>query len=302
MFTVEMINTRLKDDALGFVEECEESYHSQLRLLTEKICNKKGRQLIMLAGPSSSGKTTTASIIKDISQRHSRGAFVVSLDDFYKNDEETIYFEDGTPDYETIDALDTELISECLLSLEKSGECYLPKFDFIKSKRNEEFTLLKAEKDDIIIVEGLHAINPLITSKLDISSLTKVYVSVSSRILKDEKTFLSKRELRFIRRLIRDFHHRNSSVDNTFYLWKAVRMGEDRYLFPFSRLADVRIDSIHPFEPCLFKDEAIRLLDLTGSHSVYFKTAKDLIDRLECFESLDKSYLPENSLLNEFLE
>lgn len=301
MYTVDKINAEIKNNASSFVEQCEEAYHKQLRSLTEEICSKSGRQLVMLAGPSSSGKTTSAEIIKYICEKHSRNAFVISLDDFYLGCEKTAYFEDGTPDYERLDALDIKLISTCLSSLELHGECYLPKFNFLKSEREEELTLLKAEKDDVIIVEGLHAVNEQITGELDPSNLTKVYVSVSSRIMQNGSTFLSKRDLRFIRRLIRDYHHRNSSVENTFYLWKAVRMGEDRYLFPFKDLADIKIDSIHPYEPCLFKNEAIRLLDQTGTDSVYYTSAKTLAEKLSIFECIDKSVIPENSLLHEFL-
>ncbi len=301
MFSVNEINSAVKNNPSAFIEKCESIYHKQLREITAEICSKKSRQLVLLAGPSSSGKTTTASLLKSISKEHSRNAFVISLDDFYRNQEETLFFEDGTPDYETIEALDTQYISHCLSSLLKNGECMLPKFNFKTGKREEELVLLKAEKDDVIIVEGLHAINPRISDELHESDLTKLYVSVSTRITENSRIFLKKRELRFIRRMIRDYHHRNASVELTFKLWNAVRMGEDRYLFPFKNLADRKIDSIHAYEPCVFKNEAIKLLDQIGSDSVYYTTAKELTEKLEQFEPLNKNYLPENSLLHEFV-
>ena len=112
---------------------------------------------------------------------------------------------------------------------------------------------------------------------------------------------MTKRDMSIIRRMIRDYHFRNSSVDNTFYLWKGVRMGEDRYLFPFSDRADIRIDSIHPYEVCVFKDIAIKLLDHIGSDSIYYPSASELKDKLSQFVPLGESDVPENSLLKEFI-
>ena len=131
--------------------------------------------------------------------------------------------------------------------------------------------------------------------------MIKLYVSVSSRIYKDGRVLMTKRDMRFIRRMIRDYHFRDSSVEHTFYLWKGVRMGEDRYLFPFSKRADIKIDSIHPYEVCIFKDIAIKLLDHIGSDSIYYPTALELKDKLRQFESLSESDVPQNSLLKEFI-
>ena len=128
-----------------------------------------------------------------------------------------------------------------------------------------------------------------------------MYVSVSSRIYDKEDVLFSKRDLRFIRRLIRDYHYRNSSVENTFLLWKGVRMGEDRYLFPFSHLADVKIDSIHPYEPCLFKNEAVKLLSHIQKDSEYYETAREYINKLSLFSEADSLCVPESSLLHEFI-
>jgi uridine kinase len=131
--------------------------------------------------------------------------------------------------------------------------------------------------------------------------MIKLYVSVSSRIYSNGSVLMTKRDMRFIRRLIRDYYFRDSSVENTFYLWKGVRMGEDRYLFPFSDRADIRIDSIHPYETGVFKDIAIKLLDHIGSDSIYYPTASELKDKLSRFISLSESYVPEDSLLKEFI-
>ncbi|MGN1418870.1 MAG: uridine kinase [Acutalibacteraceae bacterium] len=301
MISVNEINNEVRHNTEDFILKCEYNFHKQVSDVAEDICKKSGRQIVMLAGPSSSGKTTTASLIMKQAEKHSRSAIVISLDDFYLDQTNMLYFEDGTPDFETIEALDTDYISDCLLSLSKDGKCMLPKFSFLSRKREENLIPVEAGKDDIIIVEGLHAINPKITDLLHGTSLAKLYVSVSTRIMNGCETWLSKRDIRFIRRVIRDYHFRNADVEYTFYLWNGVRKGEDRYLFPYSNLADVKIDSIHPYELCLFKNEALRLLDLIAQDSIYYNSAKSLAERLRVFESVDRNDVMADSLLHEFI-
>ncbi len=298
--TLEKINNSVKTDKKAFIEACDNFYCGQLNMVTDKICKEVGRVLVMLAGPSSSGKTTTANLLKSSLEAKGRHAIVISLDDFYRDQSESFYFEDGTVDYETVKSIDTEYVTVCMENLLHKGKAMIPHFSF-KTKIREGYNEVKVHEDEIIIVEGLHALNPEITDSLQSENMIKLYVSVSSRIYKDGEVFMTKRDMRFIRRLIRDYHFRNSSVDNTFYLWKGVRMGEHRYLFPFSDRADIRIDSIHPYEVCIFKDIAIKLLDHIGSDSIYYHSALELKDKLRQFESLSEECVPENSLLKEFI-
>lgn len=298
--TVSSINAQLLYHKESFISECERDYRNQLYKISDDICRCDGRVLVMLAGPSSSGKTTTAEILKKDFIRKERHSIVVSLDDFYRDQDESFYFEDGTIDYETVKSIDTDYVDECLKNLIHKGEAMMPCFSF-KTKVREGYNKVQVHEDEIIIVEGLHALNPLITDPLKNENMKKLYVSVSSRIYDDSGVLLSKRDMRFIRRMIRDYHFRDSSVENTFYLWKGVRMGEDRYLFPYSSRADVRIDSIHPYEVCIFKDIAIKLLDHIGCDSIYYQSASELKDKLSEFISMSESDVPESSLLKEFI-
>lgn len=298
--TLEKINSSVIENSKAFITDCENAYGEQLLIVTDKICSLHGRVLLMLAGPSSSGKTTTANILKRNLEARGRHAIVISLDDFYRDQSESFYFEDGTIDYETVKSIDTEYVTECMENLLHKGKAMLPHFSF-KTKVREGYNEVSVREDEIIIVEGLHAISPEITDSLQKENMIKLYVSVSSRIYKDGRVLMTKRDMRFIRRMIRDYHFRNSSVEHTFYLWKGVRMGEDRYLFPFSERADMKIDSIHPYEVCIFKDIAIKLLDHIGSDSIYYPTALELKDKLREFVSLSERALPEDSLLKEFI-
>jgi uridine kinase len=298
--TLDGINAFVNEDAERFIIECENSYSEKIKDVAEKVAAHKGRTLLKLAGPSGSGKTTTASMLKKCFEESGRDAITISLDDFYSENSLNYTFEDGTVDYETVKALDVDLIGKCLSELLQNGRCELPHFSF-KTKKRDYFTETKVEKDGIIIVEGLHAINPIITDQLESEHMKKLYVSVSSRIYEGENVLLTKRDMRFIRRLIRDYHHRNTEVEYTFYLWNGVRKGEDRYLFPFSDRADIKIDSIHPYETCVFKDTALRLLSHIDNGSKYFEAAQSLKNRLSEFVSIPESAIPENSLLNEFI-
>lgn len=301
IFTVDEINRRMQSDPGAFVWDCEAAFHAQVASLADAVANRPGMQLVMLAGPSSSGKTTTAALMTALFKRRGRQAEVISLDDFYLEQLDGLRFEDGTPDYETVHSLDIEGIVSCINTLVRDGFCFLPQFSFLTKKRESKDRDLSVSHDAVLIVEGLHALNPLITDAIDCAAMTKVYVSVSTRIYAQDAVVLTKRDLRFIRRMVRDDQFRASPVNYTFYLWNGVRKGEDRYLFPFSSRADVRIDSIHPYEPCVFKPAALSLLRQIKPDSAYYDSAAALEQKLMHFESADVSYVPKNSLLREFL-
>lgn len=299
-FTVDAINKKAFSSPTDFIAECEKRYKDRIGSIAREVSQKSGRELVMLAGPSSSGKTTTAKMLTEALKKENRKARVISLDDFYHDQGADYIFEDGTVDYETVKALDTECVYKCLHSLMQNGRAELPRFSFLTKKR-EEYEQVLCDRDEILIVEGLHALNPVITDPLQNESMKKLYVSVSSRVYQKDEVLLTKRDLRFVRRLIRDYHYRNSEVDYTFYLWKGVRMGEDRYLFPFSGRADIRIDSFHPYEPCFFKKECLKLLDLIEPDSIYYNAAVKLKQKISLFIQVEKELIPADSLLWEFI-
>lgn len=299
-FDVGRINELSKNAPSEFVKECENAYEGQLDRAVSEILKHRGRSLVMLAGPSSSGKTTTAKLLKEKLILNGRNAEVISLDDFYLVEGEPHTFEDGTVDFERVDALDVPLIDSCLAGLMTEGESEIPRFCFRKKERSG-FEKMSISEDGIAIVEGLHALNPVITEPLSGMEMTKLYVSVSSRITDGDRVLFSKRDIRFLRRMIRDYHHRNSDVEYTFYLWRGVRMGEDRYLFPFSGNADIRIDSIHPYEVALFKNYATELLESIDSGSKYYKNADELKEKLGKVCAMDRNLMPDTSLLGEFI-
>lgn len=285
----------------NLIEKSEIRYKNIVENIAEKINNDSSKKIVMLAGPSGSGKTTTANKIKEKLESYGHKAYTVSLDDFYKNIGEGPKNEDGTYDFESVDSLDLDLIHKCLQELITQSESELPLFDFMTGRRKDEKNLITLQKDDVIIVEGLHALNPAITDTLPHENLFKIYISVSSRIYDGDKIILNKRNLRFIRRMVRDFQFRNSTVENTYSLWPKVMHGEDRYLFPFKGNADVTVNSIHIYEPCVMKKQALELLLTVEETSENYKDAQKLITALNKFPAIEKNSVPKDSLLREFL-
>lgn len=299
-YTSEIIN-ELAENPEKFVCECSEKYISDVRRTAKTVYENVNVKIVMLAGPSSSGKTTTASLLSKEVELLGGKAYTVSLDDFYLSRSEGYPVdENGEPDYECVEALDIELLHSCLNQLIVSGESRLPVFDFTTGTRHDEAKHIKLNDKDFLIVEGLHALNPVITDNLDKESLYKIYVSVSSRVYDENgESFLSKRNLRFLRRMLRDYRFRAMPVEGTFDIWKSVTRGEDKYLFPFEENADVRLNSFHACEPCVVGAQALALLrEITDIE--YAEKAAELIAKLEVFIKIDSSVLPQDCLLREF--
>jgi len=301
---LDYINSCAKNDPEGLIFRSESRFKNIITSVAQRAVSSQGHTAIMLSGPSASGKTTTAGKIAEALRAQGVNAFTISLDDFYKNKEDAALLEDGTPDLESVHALDIDLISSTLNRIIETGESELPVFDFSTGKRSEKKGYIKLEKDDVIIVEGLHALNPLVNENLPEGKTLKIYISVSSRIYgENQKIILNKRNLRFTRRLVRDFQFRSSSVENTYSLWPAVLRGEDLFLAPYKLNSDIQINSIHIYEPCVLKQIALPLLyeSIKNDNSFFEEDARKLIRGLESFETIPASMVPEFSLLREFL-
>ncbi|MBS7359094.1 MAG: nucleoside kinase [Oscillospiraceae bacterium] len=284
-----------------FIAECETRFNNKVKTVAKEIAESERVEIVMLAGPSSSGKTTTAKKLCRELEKLGVVSHTISLDDFYLNNCDAPRFPDGTPDFETVDALDKAFFQKTMSDLIKNGEAYLPEFDFKSGTRKKQLNRLVVGKNDVVIVEGLHALNPVITDNLPADRLLKIYISISSRIYSGRDIVLNKRNMRFIRRVVRDYKFRGNSVEKTFKMWITVRYGEDQYLFPYKDNADIKINTIHLYETCVFKDIAIELLKELPKESEFYKESQRLIRSLMKFPALDTKQVPENSLLREFL-
>ncbi|MDD6462509.1 MAG: nucleoside kinase [Clostridiaceae bacterium] len=299
-FTLNNINENVESNMESFINDAESRFESSVTELADRFTSDC--DIVLLAGPSSSGKTTTAGKIAQKIKNSGRNAYTLSLDDYYRNAADIPLTEKGLKDFENVSALDIDLIHRTFSDLIEKRTAQVPEFDFVSGTRKPETRKLELKKDDLIIVEGIHALNPIITKGLDESHITKVYISVSSRVTDDSgRVVFSKRNLRLVRRMIRDYHYRNTSVEKTLSQWQEVLRGEDKYIFPFERNASFRIDSFHPYEPCLFKSEAVELLGTVGEDSGVYPIASELKNSFSELDTIDMSKLPADSLLREFV-
>lgn len=299
---LEYINEQALKNPTDFVLKCEERYNNIIEDIAKRITTEKRREIVMLAGPSSAGKTTTARKLCENLNKKGVKTYVLSLDDFYLNRADIPYLPDGTQDYETVYALDLPLFTECVNKLLMGESVKNPVFDFTTGKRSDkEYNEITLGKEDVVIIEGLHALNPVITEKIE-GKLLKIYINVSSRIYDNRGNIvLNKRNMRFVRRMVRDFKFRDSTVENTYKLWNNVTAGEDKYLFPYRHLADIKINTIHLYESCVLKSQALPLLYESDISDEFRDDAKKLCKALEKFEDINISSVPEDSLLREFL-
>ncbi len=299
---IEYINEMALSSPEDFIKKCEARYENIINDIAEKIITDEGREIVMLAGPSSAGKTTTAGKLCKKLNENGVKTYVLSLDDFYLNREDIPYLPDGTQDYETVYALDLPCFEEKVNALLRGETVKNPVFDFTTGKRSDtQFNEITLGEKDVVIIEGLHALNPIITEKIQ-GKLLKIYINVSSRIY-DEKgnIILNKRNMRFIRRMVRDYKFRNSTVDNTCKLWKNVTMGEDKYLFPYRHLADIKVNTIHLYETCVLKQQALEMLENSEISEEYKSDINKITKSLKRFENIEESLVPDDSLLREFL-
>lgn len=299
---LEYINENALASPELLVEKSEMRFKNIINDISNRVCDDIGREIVMLAGPSSAGKTTTARKLSEAFLEKGVKTYVLSLDDFYLNRDDIPLMDDGTRDFETVYALDLDCFEKTVNALLRGETVKSPVFDFTTGKRSDtNFNEITLGEKDAVIIEGLHALNPVITDKIE-GKILKIYISVSSRIYdKNGKIILNKRNLRFVRRMIRDYKFRNSTVDNTYKLWKNVTQGEDKYLFPYRDNADIRINTIHLYEPCVMKHQALKLLRGSEISERYKSDAQKLCKALEKFEDIDEILVPEDSLLREFL-
>ena len=207
----------------------------------------------------------------------------------------------GERDYETVNALDVEMVRQCIRSVIDQGTCMLPAYDFMTSERRLNARALDVRENGFVIMEGIHALNPIFTKDLPAGSAIKLYVSVKQQIKDANGEVVSPMDLRLIRRIARDVQFRNTSAERTLAMWPNVVAGEDKYIRPYRMSADYTVNSIHIYEPCVLRSSVIPLLRSIPEDSPHYRKARDLDARLMRFEPVDPDLVPENSMLREFL-
>ncbi len=268
-------------------------YETTLTNIADRICRSKEIKLVLIAGGSCSGKTTTTRKLSELINDSGRKAYTVSLDDYYRNMDESVYLPDGTRDIESIQSLRIDLIHSSLQALLEGKDAPIPMFDFKTNKRTDDYRRIKLEKGDVVLIEGLHALSPELFAKAP--KETEVYRIYLFADAGDDT------DCRFVRRLVRDSRHRNSDAEELFELWDNVKKNEYASIVPFRKLADVTINTFFPYERSILNDDAVRLLHEVSQENEHIQAAKNLIKILEPVEPWIDDYVPENSLLREFM-
>lgn len=297
--SLETINDLVKNSPEKLIIQTRDYYFSQVEECANEII-KDNSKVVLLSGPSGSGKTTTAKNIADNLNKKGKIAHVVSIDDFYVGKGKYPLLPDGSEDFESVYSLDLDLFRKTVDEILTKDKVSLPRFDFATSSRKDNAYSLDLSKDDIIIFEGIHALNPLLLPENHKSEVFKLYVAVKTQIYKDDTLVLSSREIRLTRRMIRDNLFRNYEHQRTIRIWQNVLHGEEKYIRPFMKQADFVIDTIHPYEIGVYKLVVDNTKDLLGFEKETEKI-KDLSKKLEIFESIDKNLIPKNSMIREFI-
>ena len=301
--TVDYINKRATEDASSFIKESEKRYYEEIYSVAQEIVNDNDKKIIMIAGPSGSGKTTTAHILKDYLKDKGKKTEVVSLDDFYLDFKDAPLDEDGEPDFETVHSLDIGEIDRCFKEIIENGCSFVPIFDFGAKQRKAERKNISIENGGILVVEGLHALNPLLSCHLPTKNIFKIYISVARTIYgADGEELLSSKQMRLVRRISRDSIYRNASAQQTFDMWENVIAGENKHLYKFKPTADRCLTTLHEYEPCVFKDRVLTLLSQIDPASEDYGYVESTMNALQRFESIDESLVPHESLIREFIK
>jgi len=299
---LEYINAMAQSEPARLVEAAEARYVNIVAGITGKVRSAHGHKLVLLAGPSASGKTTTAQKIAEALGTPDTRAHRISLDDFYLEAARMPRLPDGSMDIESVYALDLPLLRDTLRALMETGRGEIPHFKFGAGGRTR-FDPLEIGPEDTIVLEGLHALHPEITGHTGFpaEAVTMVYVSVASRIYNHREIVINKRNLRLVRRILRDHQFRGSDAAKTIEMWPAVTRGEEQWLAPCKAHADFLINSIHIYEPCVFASRVLPLLEAVPADCAVAGAAARLAKSLRRFVPLPEESAPPDSLLREFL-
>lgn len=285
----------------NFIDISEIKFNDQIRNVVKEINNNGRVKFVMVAGPSSSGKTTTTKRLKTYLDCSGYKTVCISTDDYFVNRDDTPKDEMGKFDFECLHAVDVEKLNNDLDALLDGKEINLPEYDFIAGISQRSNRKLKLEKNSIIIIEGLHCLNDDLTPHIPKEYKFKVYISPFIGINVDRHNYISTTDLRFLRRLVRDFKTRGKKVDDTFDYWLNVRKGEVKYIFPYIHQADVVLNTALNFEIGVLKIYAEPLLLSVGIDSPYYEEARRLINALKEFLPIPSEYVSKDSILREFI-
>lgn len=285
-------------DVINISEALQEKKIAQI---AEQIAARPEVKLVLLAGPSSSGKTTSCKRLSIQLAVNGLKPLQISLDDYFVDRERTPKDENGEYDYESIYALDLQKINDQFNALFRGEEVELPKYDFQSGKSKKSGKRLKMNDNNVLVVEGIHALNPELTAQIPNEQIFRVYASALTTILLDNHNYIPTTDNRLLRRIIRDYKYRGVSAQDTIHRWPSVRAGENKWIFPFQENADAMLNTAMLYELAVLKMQAEPLLEQVPENCDEYAEAYRLLKFLKYFKGIPFNNLPPTSLLREFL-
>ena len=302
MRTIGDLNTAIDEGGSPYLIQLGEALQEKkVAKIADDIANRKGIRMVLIAGPSSSGKTTTCKRLSIQLAINGLKPIGISLDDYFLDREKTPRDEKGDYDFEHLHALNLDLLNEQLSALFKGEEVELPRYDFPTGKSMKSGRRLRLHDDEVLVVEGIHALNPELTAQIPNEQIYRVYASALTTILLDNHNYIPTTDNRLLRRIIRDYKYRGVSAQDTIRRWPSVRAGENRWIFPFQENADAMFNTAMLFELAVIKRQAAPLLELVPENSDEFSEAYRLLKFLKYIRPIPEDQIPPTSLLREFL-
>lgn len=300
--TIYHLNEEIKKgNTTDVILTAEALHEKKIAELADKIASKKDVKMVLIAGPSSSGKTTFAKRLGLQLRLHGMKPVTIGTDNYFVERSETPVDENGEYDFETIEALDLKLFNEHLSKLINGEEVEVPTFDFKEGTKKYNGTTLKLGEGEVLVIEGIHSLNDRLTSEIPKENKFKIYISDLTVLNIDYYNRISTTDTRLIRRIVRDNNFRSYSALDTLKRWDSVNRGEDRNIFPYQEEADAMFNSSLIYELAVLSKYAKHLLDEIDNTHPEYAEAKRLSTLLEYFEEMDEKAIPNNSILREFI-
>jgi uridine kinase len=301
--TAGQLNEIIARNEIGdFIKIAEAFHEKRVAQLADQVSSRRGQvKWLCIAGPSSSGKTTFSKRLEVQLRVNGLRPVLLSCDDYFVERTQTPKDEFGQPDFEHIETIDLDLFNEHLRLLDSGKEVELPKFNFSTGTREYKGHKLQIEPDQLVIIEGIHGLNPRLTAQIPAERKFKIYISALTQLNLDLNNRISTTDNRLVRRMVRDHQFRGNSALGTLQMWPSVRRGEKRWIFPFQKEADATFNSALDYELAALKTLAEPLLREVKPYHPQYAEANRLLDFLECFLSIPIDQIPHTSILREFL-
>lgn len=301
-YQLKEINFRTVADPKGFLEESDALYYGKVEQAADKIiANRKRSPIVLLSGPSGSGKTTTSMKIAQALERRGIGTHYVAMDDYFKNvGAETPRTPEGELDLESPLCMDMELLNRHFEQLSRGERIYVPKYEFSRRMRVQEPSKsIKLGGDEIVIFEGIHALNGMITDQHP--EAFKLYISARSDVTFGEEIVFKRTWFRLVRRMVRDYNFRGAPPVETMAMWANVRRGEKLYISPFKDKADYQFDTSFPYELAVFNRTATQLFQSVPEGIERFDELRQVLPAIQLFGDIDESLVAEDAMIREFI-